>query len=685
MIVGFEEFLEIMQRFFYGFVILFCLSAFTGKSFGNALEMNSLGKQTRVRAPEFESGKDWLNTDKPLSISGLKGKIVLLDFWTYGCVNCIHIIPDLKKLEAKYNKELVVIGVHSAKFENEKNTQNIRNIILRYGIEHPIVNDANFSIWNSYVVQSWPTLVLIDPSGYIVGQVSGEGHYEVLDNVIGKTATEFRKKGELNDTPIKAALERSKIGDLPLAFPGKIIADEKSDRLFISDSNHNRIVVTKLDGTLLETIGSGKAGLLDSDFAQTNFNRPQGLALDGDSLFVADTENHAIRRVNLKTKQVETIAGNGKQAEWLSTGGNAKTSAISTPWDLVKIGDSIFIAMAGTHQIWKLDLVKNTVAPFFGSGREARLDGNPEQAAFAQPSGIATDGKRLFVADSESNIIRSIDLKSNETETLVGGDLFDFGDKDGSGDSVRLQHPLGVAFYQGSVLIADTYNHKIKSLAPEKKLVTTLFGNKAGQMDGANSQFYEPAGLSVANGKLYVADTNNHAIRIIDLATKQTSTLKLQGLQPPVANISNDNESFSPNVEEKLLPAQEIQSGVTVPLAIDVTLPENYHLNLSAPQALSAKIDDKSENLKFKETNSQEIIQKKSQIKLPIRLNLIASKQGMANLDVRQTIYFCREDNTGTCYVKTIVWKVPLRIVDKKSANISEIKLVRTLAVSIPR
>src|SRR2546422_2881678 len=223
-------------------------------------------EEGRVRAPELEGGRGWLNTDKPLSLAALKGKVVLLDFWTYGCVNCMHIIPDLKRLEKKYANQLVVIGVHSAKFSNEKETENIRRIILRYELEHPVYNDAEFKVWQSYGIRAWPTQILIDPGGYVLGSVSGEGNYELIDQVVAKVVAEFRKRGELNEEPLKLTLERAKVGDLPLAFPGKILADAKADRLFIADSNHNRIVVTKLDGSLIETIGSGAASATDGAF-----------------------------------------------------------------------------------------------------------------------------------------------------------------------------------------------------------------------------------------------------------------------------------------------------------------------------------------------------------------------------------------------------------------------------------
>jgi len=261
----------------------------------------------KIRAPELTGGRGWLNTDKPLSLAALKGKVVLLDFWTYGCINCMHIIPDLKKLEKRYPNELVVIGVHSAKFENEKDTENIRRIVLRYEIEHPIVNDADFKIWNAYAVNAWPTRYLIDPAGYVIGKLSGEGGYEAIDKVIGDTIAEFRKRGELNEAPLKLVLEKAKVGDLPLAFPGKVLADEKSDRLFIADSDHNRMVIAKLDGTLVDVIGTGAHGMVSGSFETASFFRPQGMALDGDKLYDADTENHLIRRIDLKARTVETI------------------------------------------------------------------------------------------------------------------------------------------------------------------------------------------------------------------------------------------------------------------------------------------------------------------------------------------------------------------------------------------
>jgi thiol-disulfide isomerase/thioredoxin len=657
-----------MRRFIYFLVVLSLTAIFAENFYGKSLEMKNQ-RQVKVRAPELEGGRNWLNIDKPLSIAGLRGKVVLLDFWTYGCINCIHIIPDLKRLEAKYSNNLVVIGVHSAKFDNEGETENIRKIILRYGIEHPVVNDANFKIWKAYTVRAYPTQVLIDPAGYIVNEYVGEGHAAEVDYAIGNVIAEFRKKGKLNEQPLKLALERAKTGALPLAFPGKVLADEKSNRLFISDSNHNRIIVTDLNGKLLEIIGNGKADLKDGDFREASFKNPQGLFLDGETLYVADTQNHAIRRVILQTKQVETISGDGRQSDKRTVGGDVRTTRLTSPWDLVKVGNALYIAMAGSHQIWKLDFDKQTIAPFAGTGAEARFDARIEDAGFAQPSGIVSDGKALFIADSESNIIRRIDLEKRTVETLVGGDLWKFGDRDGKGDSVRLQHPLGVTLYDGKILIADTYNHKIKQLDAEQRTVKTFLGSgKFGQTDGANPTFYEPGGLSIAAGKLYVADTNNQAIRVVDLNTNQVATLKIEGLTPP-AEAFSENEDFAPNAKEIKLAAQEVSGNSEGSITFQVNLPQGYHVNTLAPNRFEIATDGK--NIKV-ETAAQKFS------KLPLSVPFQTLAAGATNLKARLTVYYCRDDNTGACLIKTFRWQIPVKITANSNAS-NKIELSETI------
>jgi DNA-binding beta-propeller fold protein YncE len=648
----------------------------------------SAQEKPRVRAPEITGGRGWLNTDKPLTLAALKGKVVLLDFWTYGCINCIHIIPDLKRLEHKYANQLVVIGVHSAKFENEKDTENIRRIILRYELEHPVYNDADYKVWQSYGVRAWPTQVLIDPAGYVLGSVSGEGNYDIIDQVVGKVVADFRKRGELNEEPLKLTLERAKVGDLPLAFPGKVLAEAKGDRLFVADSNHNRLVVTKLDGTMVETIGNGTAGTTDGAFDKASFHRPQGMALDGDSLYVADTENHLIRRVDLKSRTVETVAGTGEQSHDYFREGPARTIALSSPWDLQLVGRQLYITMAGTHQIWKLDLDQRTVSTFAGSGREAREDGPLMEAGFAQPSGITSDGATLYVADSESNIIRAINLTTGKVQTLAGGDLFEFGDVDGSGDSVRLQHPLGVVMFGEKVLIADTYNHKIKELDPKNRSVKTFLGKgKPGQADGSAASFYEPGGLNVANGRLYIADTNNHAIRVVDLKTRHTSTLNIQGLQPPISLTENSELSVNgPNADELKVAPQTLHLG-HAELVVQVELPTGYHLNPAAPQRYRVAVESGGKQIGLESdtelgaTGHDAVVSRSlKNPRLPLRIPLRVFEAGKAELRFQFTAFYCREDNTGTCRIKTLAWQIPTEVVGNEANGANEIKLAGKVA-----
>jgi len=621
-------------------------------------------ERARIRAPELTGDRGWLNTDKPLSLAALKGKVVLLDFWTYGCINCMHIIPDLKRLEKKYPNELVVIGVHSAKFENEKDTENIRRIILRYEIEHQIVNDADFNIWRAYAVDAWPTRYLIDPAGYVIGRLSGEGGYDVLDKTIADTITQFRKRGELNEAPLKLALEKAKVGDLPLAFPGKVLADAKNDRLFIADSDHNRIVITRLDGTLVDTIGNGVRGMSGGTFDVANFFRPQGLALDGDKLYVADTENHLIRQIDLKTRTVETIAGTGVQSHDYGETGPAMKIALNSPWDLQLVGRTLYIAMAGPHQIWQLDLDKKEVSTYAGSGREARIDGARDEAAFAQPSALASDGKALFVSDAEANIIRAIDLVAGDVRTLVGGDLFDFGDRDGHGNEGRLQHPLGLTQWNDKLLIADTYNHKIKLLDPAARTVKSFAGTgRPGQAEGATPSFYEPGGLTIAGDKLYIADTNNHAIRVLDLKTKETRTLAVKGLQPPQLNQTAPAEN-SVNQEEIKLPAQKIRAGDGT-INLNLQLPLGYHLNPSAPHRYSVSVADNSTIISIDAKNATRTLRN---VQLPVQVPIHSTGQGTAQLNASFTFVYCREDNTGVCRIKTLRWQVPIEVTDDATA-----------------
>ncbi|MEZ5394741.1 MAG: thioredoxin-like domain-containing protein [Bryobacterales bacterium] len=365
-----------------------------------------------VTAPEFPEGLDWLNTERPLTMRELRGKIVLLDFWTYCCINCMHVLPELERLERKWKDELIVIGVHSAKFLGEKQTENIRQAVLRYEIAHPVVNDHSMQIWQEYAVRAWPSFMLIDPNGKIIGTHSGERVYDLFDGVIAQMVEHFEGEGTLDRTPVSFALERARQPESVLSFPGKVLADDAGDRLFIADTNHNRIVIASLStGHVLDIVGSGEAGFADGSFAETKLDHPQGMAVEGDLLYIADTDNHAIRRADLRARQVVTLAGDGEQAEdFDNRPGPARGRRLNSPWDLDLAHGVLFIAMAGQHQVWGLDLEEFYIAGHAGSGQEDHVDGPLLAASLAQPSGLTHDDSTLFVADSEVSSIRAVDL-----------------------------------------------------------------------------------------------------------------------------------------------------------------------------------------------------------------------------------------------------------------------------------
>jgi thiol-disulfide isomerase/thioredoxin len=444
----------------------------------------------------------------------------------------MHVLPQLRKLEEKYRDSLVVIGVHSAKFDAEKATQNIKEAVARYDVRHPVVNDVEFKIWQGYGVRAWPTLMFIDPEGKVIGRHEGEFPLDGLDRVFQQMISEFEGRGILKRDLLpfqEMAIEEAR---RPLAFPGKIEFDSR--RLFIADSNHHRVIVASTDGEVSEVIGSGESGAADGGFDGPVFDNPQGMAVDGETLYVADAGSHTIKRVDLRERTVRTIAGTGQQSLYRHTGGEAKAYPLNSPYDLSLRDGVLYIAMAGFHQLWSLDLAAETIVPFAGDGGEALKDGPRMEAKLAQPYGVAAQNGNVFFADSETSSLRVAKIgESGRVVTLVGMGLFDFGDRDGVGKDAMLQHVQGVAAGTDVVYIADTYNHRIKQMSLATLRVSVVAGSgKAGAVDGPlkAASFNEPAGLAYGDGKLYVADTNNHAVRVIHLKAGEVSTLKLRGL-----------------------------------------------------------------------------------------------------------------------------------------------------------
>lgn len=645
----------------------------------------------RVPAPSLEGGKEWLNTRGPISLKELRGKIVVLDFWTYCCINCMHILPDLKYIERKFPREVVVIGVHSAKFDNEKESGNIRRAIQRYHIEHPVVNDVEMTIWHKYDVHTWPTLVLIDPEGQVCAIGSGEGQRAGLEQAIERLVTYHRAKGTLDLSPLHFDLERHKLANTPLQFPGKVLADIPGRRLFIADSNHHRIVIASLEGTLQETVGSGALGRKNGDYRQASFDHPQGMALIGEKLYVADTENHLIREVDLAKKQVRTCAGTGRQSRFRSRGGAAGATDLNSPWDLAAVGKKLYIAMAGPHQIWVLDLASETVTRFAGSGAEDVRNGGLADAAFAQPSGLVADDDSLYVVDSEGSAVRKISLEAGDVTTLAGTadlprgrSLFEFGDRDGVGAEARLQHPLGIALFQRSLVIADSYNHKLKRLDLATGRVTTVAGDaRAGdRLDPV--RFSEPAGVAIVGHLAIVADTNNHRLVQVELVTGTARLFPIAGLSPPAPMAEESGPRFA--VPVQTVPTTHTAAGLPFSVRIKLLVPAGCKLNPLFPISYRVTSPGKLAvtPASFLNRRQRLTLEEESDV-VTISLPTVAeTTPGQVQLSLDYG--YCRAGTSGFCMLHSSAWLLPVELTKSgRAATVSLTTSVPPTFSAVPR
>ena len=433
-------------------------------------------RRARVRAPELIGKGGWLNTgDAQYTLADLRGRIVILDFWTFCCINCLHVLDELRELEEKHRDTVVIIGVHSPKFVHEADHRAVVDAVERYGVEHPVLDDPELATWKQYAVRAWPTLVVIDPEGYIVAMHGGEGHVHAIEKLVQGLETEHAAKGTLRrgDGPYVAPEPEPTV----LRFPGKALALPNGNFL-VSDTTRHQLVELAADGeSVVRRIGSGVRAFADGRAEAAGFSEPQGLALveDGTAVVVADTVNHALRRLDLASGDVTTLAGTGRQ--WWQgspTSGPAREVDLSSPWDVAEFGGRVWIAMAGVHQLWAYDPADGSVGVTAGTTNEGLVDGPGDEAWFAQPSGLAATADRLWLADSETSALRWVDLEG-AVHTAVGTGLFDFGHRDGSAEQALLQHPLGVtALPDGSVAISDTYNHALRRYDPATGEVTTL-------------------------------------------------------------------------------------------------------------------------------------------------------------------------------------------------------------------
>uniref|UniRef100_A0A8C5Q2H4 NHL repeat-containing protein 2 n=1 Tax=Leptobrachium leishanense TaxID=445787 RepID=A0A8C5Q2H4_9ANUR len=697
---------------------LFSLSGLQSPLEGALLEAGSRGERERLvleyldkvsaraaelRAPDIPTGLEWLNTVGPLSLhKDLCGKVVVLDFFTYCCINCMHVLPDLHALESEHSDSdgLVIVGVHSAKFPNEKVLDNIKSAVLRYNITHPVVNDADATLWQELEVTCWPTLVILGPSGNLLFYLVGEGHRDRLFLFVEMSLKFYKDRSELISDRIPLSFYRDSLPPSPLLFPGKVTVDVPGERLVVADTGHHRVLVLKPQtGQVLHTIGGPGSGWKDGGFTESAFNSPQGVAIKDDVIYVADTENHLIRKIDLNRQTVSTVAGVGSQGADKEGGAQGTQQPISSPWDVTfgtqddGEGSVLWIAMAGTHQVWALlledgklpkgsILSKGSCIRFAGSGNEEnRNNSYPQKAGLAQPSGLTVcpsePWRCLFVADSESSTIRSISLKDGAVKHVAGGErdpmnLFAFGDVDGIGIKAKLQHPLGVAWNQRTNLlyVADSYNHKVKAIDPKTKSCSNLAGTgEAGNVaaiDFTQATFNEPGGLCAGGDgrSLYVADTNNHQIKVLDLETKVVTVLPILIREGP-----DVVDSFLPvkynvpklpksTLEIKLEP-ESVSPGSSLRYLLTLKLPAGSELTEGAPSLWFLSAGGAEQLLDGQKTHG-EIRSLSAPIQVDFMIPATPASHDVV-LRVNAFLYYCAEDSSA-CTMKAVSFVLPLVI-----------------------
>jgi sugar lactone lactonase YvrE/thiol-disulfide isomerase/thioredoxin len=614
------------------------------------------------RAPELAPNLGWLNTDRPLRLSDeLKGHVIVLDFWTLGCINCIHVIPDLAYLEEKFKDEpFIVIGVHSAKFANESDRQAIRNAINRYQVHHPVVIDDAMGIWERYGVRGWPGFVVIDSAGYVRGSTGGEGNRTTLETAVRIAIEEGRKNGTLAKKRFEPKLDAAVPSVSGLAFPGKVIGAEPgkdfAGLLAIADSTHHRVIVTSWPDesgrvSVTRVIGDGEARWVDG--AAPSFYEPQGLALSADrkTLYVADRKNHAIRAIELASGKVSTLVGNGQQGRDRAGGKAGEEQMLNSPWDLALSADgkTLYVAMAGPHQLWQVDIASGVAKVLAGSGREALIDGAANMAALAQPSGLSlsADGTQLAFADSEVSAVRILDLSKQRVRTVVGTGLFDFGDVDGVYPQARLQHALGVAWWKDGasekLIVADTYNHKLKLVDPVANTSSAWLGiGRAMDASGKELKLDEPGGVFLAGSTLLVPDTNNHRIVTVDVKTKRWREVMIEGLAMPGKAAAVPEGA----VKAKL----ELASSKAATLEISGEIPAGAHANAEVP--ITVRVSDAASGALI----AQKTVRSES---FPVSVVIDGGNvKAGAKWIVELSYAYCTDGTNATCVPGNAAWVV---------------------------
>ena len=594
------------------------------------MSIRALLDRGHPRAPDLDRVGTWLGTDRPLLFRGaLQGRVVLLDFWTSGCVNCLHALPVYRALEERFRGQpFQVVGIHSGKFDAEKEVSAVAEAMARNGIDHPVGTDSDHVVWDQYAIRGWPTAVLVDARGYAVAWFRGEPELGKLTAWVQAALDDGRARGVLAAGP--AEFRRPGPGETgPLAFPGKVLA-LSGGGLAVADSGHHRLLLLDAAGKLVRAVGSGLEGFSDGPADVASFRSPQGLAERDGALYVADTGNHAVRSVDLLSGRVETLAGTGRKGEGaIQPAADARTVSLRSPWDLTFLGDTLWIAMAGSHQLWRLDVRSGALSAGAGSGREGLDDGPLAEATFAQPSGLATDGHVIYVADSEASAIRRVDPAAGTVRTLAGEGLFDAGLRDGPLARARFQHPQGLALDRGVLWVSDTFNGAVRRISLPDGQVSTVARGLA-----------QPGGLTVTAGRLVVADTDHHRLVTPTPGTGAVAPVPLTGVAPPsVRGVER------PVLATRALPLQHLEDAPVASgggeLVLEVRLPEGHTFTAGAPQRVELTVDGRAAPVELAEAAG-------GTLRATVAISPLRTPSDAV---YSVSLYYCRDGRDSVCLV----------------------------------
>ena len=589
-----------------------------------------------LAAPEWPAGLDWLNTARPLTLNELRGKIVLLEFWTSNCVNCRENSAALARVRATFPHETMVIGVHSGAGMTR---ESLRQAVMRADMLYPIVDDPQHTLARLYNVTTFPIVTLLDPLGGYVLQEVGPIDPDKYCDIVKTMVADYDRAGVLERKPL---VERAAPAVTPeeirepqrvLKFPSRLLV--LGHRLYLADTGHHRIVEIQLDadgraGEVLRVFGSGRAARQDGAPAEAAFAGPHGLASDGQRLFVADTDNHSVRSVALASGQVTTLVS--PQPGSLSP---------RSPWALALHGDLLFIAMAGFHQVWVLiePGQSNQVGPFVGNGRAGFANGTAVEASFNQPRDLVLAGPALIVADTFNHALRRITWEGPpRADSLTSGLP---GDSDGPLALAKLSQPGGLAIGpDGRVAVSDSANHKLK-LISQGQLSTFAGTGEPGLTDGrlAAARFHQPDGLAWGGSLLYVADAHNHAVRVLDPASGTVSTLRLRALE----RLANTPHRERP---PQALDKRVIAGGPTQ-IRLNLQLPPGYRRHPEVALTLRTEWYGQVQRFKFGSEQTPEVV-------------LTLMQEGPLYLEF--SVYYSRDDEPAPCYVQHANLLVPLKV-----------------------